>query len=49
MARKFTMSIPGSMHRALELEQKRRRLDTLQETIRSILAEYFREKRNATI
>jgi len=38
---KFTMSVPKPMKEALEEEQKRRRLDTIQETIRSILSEYF--------
>ena len=37
---KFTMSVPEAMMDVLERE--RRRLDTVQETIRSILAEYFR-------
>ena len=41
---KFTMSVPGAMDKALEEERERRRLDTVQETIRSILAEYFREQ-----
>jgi len=44
MARKFTMSLPESMLQAIDKERKRRRLDTIQETIRSILAEYFRER-----
>ncbi len=39
---KFTMSVPEAMEEAMERE--RRRLYTVQETIRSILAEYFREK-----
>ncbi|MEM2971918.1 MAG: hypothetical protein QW270_05795 [Candidatus Bathyarchaeia archaeon] len=38
---KFTMSLPEEMKKALEEEMKRRKLGTLQETIRSILAEYF--------
>ena len=41
---KFTMSLPEAMREALEKERQRRKLDTLQETIRSILSEYFREK-----
>ena len=41
---KFTMSIPEAMKKALEEEMKRRKLDGIQETIRSILAEYFRQK-----
>lgn len=40
---KFTMSLPEAMKEALKKEQQRRKLDTIQETIRSILAEYFRE------
>jgi hypothetical protein len=40
---KFTMSVPEAMGKALEKEMDRRRLDTVQETIRSILAEYFRD------
>ena len=42
---KFTMSLPEAMREALEKERTRRKLDTLQETIRSILAEYFKEQR----
>lgn len=42
---KFTMSVPGAMDEALDRERERRRLDTVQETIRSILAEYFRAQR----
>ena len=38
------MSVPEAMEEALEREKERRRLDTIQETIRSILAEYFRNK-----
>ena len=41
---KFTMSVPEAMSKALEKERDRRRLDTVQETIRPILAEYFRDK-----
>ena len=39
---KFTMSIPEAMRKGLEKEKERRKLDTIQETIRSILAEYFK-------
>ena len=46
MARKFTMSIPESMHQAVEKERKKRKLGTIQETIRFILAEYLKEKNN---
>ena len=41
MAAKFTMSVPGAMKVALEEERRRRKLDSIQETIRSILSEYF--------
>ena len=41
---KFTMSVPVAMKESLERERERRRLDTIQETIRSILAEYFRNQ-----
>jgi transcriptional regulator of met regulon len=44
MAEKFTMSVPDAMKAALEDERKRRKLDTLQDTIRSILSEYFAGK-----
>ena len=42
---KFTMSVPEAMKEALEEEMKRRRLDTIQKTIRSILSEYFGQKK----
>ena len=45
MALKFTMSVPAAMKGALDEERKRRKLDTIQDTIRSILAEYFAGKR----
>jgi len=41
---KFTMSIPEAMKTALEKEIERRKLDTVQEAIRSILADYFRDQ-----
>ena len=41
---KFTMSIPEAMEEALQKECTYRKLDTLQETMRSILAEYFKEQ-----
>ena len=44
MAEKFTMSVPDAMKKALEIERERRKLDTVQETIRSILSEYFAAK-----
>ena len=44
MAKKFTMSLPESMYKALEKEREKRKLGTIQETIRFILAEYLQEK-----
>ena len=44
MSKKFTMSLPNAMKVALEEEMKKRKCDTLQETIRSILSEYFMKK-----
>jgi hypothetical protein len=44
MARKFTMSIPDSMNKALEKEREKKKLGTIQETIRFILADYFKDK-----
>jgi len=41
---KFTMSIPEAMKEALEKERKLRKLGSIQETIRSILGDYFRSK-----
>ena len=41
---KFTMSVPSAMQEALERERQRRRLGTLQETMRAILSEYFKEQ-----
>lgn len=46
MAKKFTMSTPDSMYQALEKEREKRKLGTIQETIRFILAEYLKEKNN---
>ncbi len=46
MAAKFTMSVPGAMKTALEDERRRRKLDSIQDTIRSILAEYFASRSN---
>jgi hypothetical protein len=36
------MSVPDAMVAVLELERKQRRLDSVQQTIRAILQEYFR-------
>jgi hypothetical protein len=43
---KFTMSLPEAMQKALEQEMKNRKLGTIQETIRSILSEYFGKKKD---
>ena len=45
MTKKFTMSIPESMYHALEEEQEKRKLGTIQETIRFILSDYLKEKK----
>jgi len=44
MAKKFTMSIPDDMYAALEKERQRRKLGTVQELIRFIIAEYLKER-----
>lgn len=44
MARKFTMSIPDSMNKALEKEREKKKLATIQETIRFILADYLNDR-----
>lgn len=41
---KFMMSVPDAMHEALENERKRRMLDSVQETLRQIVSEYFTSK-----
>ena len=42
---KFSMSVPKAMEEALHNEREQRKLDTVQETIRAILGEYFRAQR----
>ncbi len=45
MARKkYVITFPEAMEKALEEEMKRRKLDKIQDTVRSILAEYFATK-----
>jgi len=39
---KFMMSVPDKMHEALEEEREKRMLDSIQETLRQIVSEYFR-------
>ena len=41
---KFTMSLSEEMMKAIKEEKKKRKLGFIQETIRSILAEYFAKK-----
>ena len=41
--KRFMVSIPEEMERALEKERKERMLETLPETIRVILSEYLRK------
>lgn len=38
---RFQMSVSAEMAKALKDEAKKRKLDTIQETMRSILSEYF--------
>jgi len=38
------MSIPDSMNKALEKEREKKKLGTIQETIRFILADYLNDK-----
>ena len=40
------MSLPDEMYRALEEERKKRKLGTIQELIRFIIADYLKEKSN---
>jgi len=44
MAKKFTMSLPEEMYLALEKERRKRKLGTIQELIRFIIAEHLKEK-----
>jgi len=40
--RKFMMSVPDAMYEALEKEMKDRMLESIQETLRQVVSEYFR-------
>ena len=42
--KRFMLSITAEMEKALEEERKKRMLDSIPETIRSLLGEYFRQK-----
>jgi hypothetical protein len=44
MMKRFMLSITVEMEKALEQERKKRMLDSIPETIRSLLGEYFKEK-----
>ena len=46
---KFMMSVPKEMAERLEYERKVRHLDTIQETIRQILSEYFKEENGEVV
>jgi len=41
---KFMMSVPDAMYDVLESEREKRMLDTIQETLRQIVSEYFKDK-----
>ena len=42
--RKFMMSVPDPMFEALESEMRERMLESIQETLRQIVSDYFRSK-----
>ena len=42
--KKYMVSVPTEMEKALEKEKKERLLETVPETIRVILSEYLRKK-----
>ena len=44
--KKFMVSLPDQMVKALEKEQKERLLETIPETIRIVLSDYLRGKNN---
>ena len=44
MMRKIMVSMSEEMVKALELERKARKLDSVPETVRSVLGEYFKTK-----
>lgn len=41
---KFMMSVPDAMYEALERERSKRMLDSIQETLRQIVSDYFRSQ-----
>ena len=42
--KRFMLSITGEMEKALETERKKRLLDSIPETVRTILSEYLSSK-----
>ena len=42
--KKYMISVPDEMERALEKERKERMLETIPETVRVILSEYLRKR-----
>ena len=42
---KFSMSVPEAMKEALDREREERMLNTLQETIRAIIGDYFKAQK----
>ncbi len=45
---KVMVSVSDEMLKALEQERKARKLETVPEAVRSVLGEYFKNKREAT-
>lgn len=44
MKERFMMSVPPEMYEAIQKEMWKRRLDTIQETVRQIISEHLRGK-----
>ncbi|MGI0060919.1 MAG: hypothetical protein ACREBA_00530 [Nitrosotalea sp.] len=45
MVKKYLLTVTDEMASRLEKEMKRRMIDTVPETVRAILSEYFMDKR----
>ncbi len=45
MVKKYLLTVTDEMASRLEQEMKRRMIDTVPETVRAILSEYFMDKR----
>ena len=41
--KRFMMSVSDEMHERLEQERKQRRLESIQETVRALLSDIFKE------